>query len=214
MAQLFVGLKQPWAAMALAIQMDCYLRPHEVIELDWGSVSRPRSGARAPYNRTWAIIIGDTELGKVTKAKQSDDTVVLGLPSRIWLVDVVSSWHHALGRPTSGPLFPGCTLHSYEKVFRLASAKLNAPTIRITPHVVRHSAPSEDFLCKRIDIQALQKRGRWGHFKSVQRYEKSGRLLWQARRVPADLAARADAAERNAEALLASAVAADPRLCL
>ena len=40
----------------------------------------------------------------------------------------------------------------------------------------RHSGPSIDVARRRVPLAEVQKKGRWAAFKSVQRYEKAGRL--------------------------------------
>ena len=40
----------------------------------------------------------------------------------------------------------------------------------------RHSGPSIDVARRRMPLLEVQKKGRWAAFKSVQRYEKAGRL--------------------------------------
>ena len=40
----------------------------------------------------------------------------------------------------------------------------------------RHSRPSIDIAVRRVPLLEVQKKGRWAAFKSVQRYEKAGRL--------------------------------------
>ena len=40
----------------------------------------------------------------------------------------------------------------------------------------RHSGPSIDFAVRQVPLLEVQKKGRWAAFKSVQRYEKAGRL--------------------------------------
>ena len=46
----------------------------------------------------------------------------------------------------------------------------------ITPHVMRHSGPSNDRALHCRTIEEVQKRGRWLASTSLRRYEKSARL--------------------------------------
>ena len=76
------------------------------------------------------------------------------------------------------------------------------PKFRITPHVVRHSGPSEDVLEEKLSIPEVKKRGRWLTDAAARRYEKSGRLLLTAARLPPGIQARKDEACTEAVALL------------
>ena len=49
----------------------------------------------------------------------------------------------------------------------------------------RHSGPSIDVALRRMPLAEVQKRGRWASFKSVQRYEKAGRLMQSMHSYPA-----------------------------
>ena len=47
----------------------------------------------------------------------------------------------------------------------------------MVPHVFRHTGPSNDRYHQRRSIAEVRRRGRWGHEKSVSRYDKPGRML-------------------------------------
>ena len=44
------------------------------------------------------------------------------------------------------------------------------------PHSVRHTLPTENFLCWFRNLEEIQKRGRWRSFASVARYKKAARI--------------------------------------
>ncbi|CAK0855124.1 unnamed protein product, partial [Prorocentrum cordatum] len=68
------------AAVALAIQLDAYLRPSEICELRWCSVVRPSALSSRLVRARWVVVIGNSDLGETAKTGESDDTVVLNLP--------------------------------------------------------------------------------------------------------------------------------------
>eukprot|EP00933_Yihiella_yeosuensis_P015323 TRINITY_DN13403_c0_g1_i1.p1 TRINITY_DN13403_c0_g1~~TRINITY_DN13403_c0_g1_i1.p1 ORF type:complete len:122 (+),score=12.43 TRINITY_DN13403_c0_g1_i1:508-873(+) len=74
-------------------------------------------------------------------------------------------------------VFPGLSLEKYEQLFRRAREKLELSTIALTPHVVRHSGPSNDAFHQVRNLSEIQAQGRWRCLCSVLRYEKLGRLL-------------------------------------
>ena len=53
-----------------------------------------------------------------------------------------------------------------------------------TPHRVRHTGPSIDFLQKARTAEQIMARGRWTCLKSVQRYQKPGRMLARMSKIP------------------------------
>ena len=183
------------AAIACLLQFDAYLRPSEVCSLRWASVAAPTTGLGTLYSSKWAIVIGNADLGERTKTGQSDDTVILGSPGREWVLTVLKLWHAHQSSSGSEFVFPGLTLARYEKLFRCHSKRLLHPIGFVTPHVVRHSAPSHDVFSGSRSLAQVKRRGRWAHDNSVKRYEKSGRLLLQASRLPTDIARKARAAE-------------------
>ncbi|CAK0875312.1 unnamed protein product, partial [Prorocentrum cordatum] len=196
---VFMKDKHIGAAVALAIQLDAYLRPSEICDLRWCSVVRPSSSSSRLARGRWAVVIGNSDLGETTKTGECDDTVVLNSPGRDWVGSVLEMW--ARRRPSSSrpedPVFPNLSLAKYEALFRQYSRSVLGKTGHLTPHVARHSAPSHDVLTGARSLSMVQKRGRWAHPKSVKRYEKSGRLLLQAARLPPELARRAAAAEAS-----------------
>ena len=81
-------------------------------------------------------------------------------------------------------LFPGLSLPKYEKAFNVVSKELDIKNLRITPHLARHSVASFDSLHKIRNKDEIRVRGHWKCPKSVDRYEKPGRMLIQNNRVP------------------------------
>ena len=54
----------------------------------------------------------------------------------------------------------------------------------LTPHAVRHSGPSQDFLNKSRTADEIQARGRWKSLRSIQRYRKPGQMVAKMNRIP------------------------------
>ncbi|CAK0855523.1 unnamed protein product [Prorocentrum cordatum] len=131
-----------------------------------------------------------------TKTGESDDTVVLDSIGREWVGPVLEMWARRRKSDACSDqlVFPHLSLAKYEALFRKYSRSVLGKVGHLTPHVARHSAPSHDALVRARSLAVVQKRGRWAHAKSVKRYEKSGRLLLQAARLPSELARRATAA--------------------
>ena len=180
-------LEKGWvdSAAALTIQMDGYLRPSEVLTLKRAQVLRPSPTLGGAYNG-WGLVLAPQEGNLTTKTGQTDDTVMLGdLPGRLWVRRVLERL------ADRDELFPALSLATYERHFREATRELGLTHLRITPHSIRHSGPSNDRLRQKRSLASIKKRGRWGSDKSVTRYEKHARLLLQLMKTPAIIQSKA-----------------------
>lgn len=159
-------------AVALALQFVTYMRPSEVITLLHSQLCPPVSRAMRSYD-SWGIVLAPQELKQTTKTGEVDDSILVDCKNFPWLHDVLTQVY----RPhVNSRLFPSMTLASYERSFKLVVQHLQLP-VHVTPHVVRHSGASNDFIHSRKTLRAIQKQGRWASFKSCRRYEKSALVL-------------------------------------
>jgi hypothetical protein len=94
-------------------------------------------------------------------------------------------------------LFPTLTLRKYGETLAAAADRLGYSFLGLTPHMIRHSGPSNDRFENRRTLLAVQKRGRWAMSKSVNRYEKHARLLRQIHRLSPEQQLRAKAVSFN-----------------
>jgi len=88
---------------------------------------------------------------------------------------------------TRARLFPDLTLDEYEQCFRIAAKALGTQALQLTPHVLRHSGPSNDRYLNRLSQEAVVRRGAWLSISSVRRYEKHTKFLRTAHKLPASL---------------------------
>ena len=174
LCSILVKQGHPHIAVAVILQYHTYMRPSEVITLQHHQLCPPVSKGINNYDQ-WAIILAPQELRTTTKTGEVDDSILVDNRVLPWLTSLLSAIHKPKHRTR---VFAGLTLGQYEERFKSAMAELNVPW-HITPHVVRHSGPSNDFYHHRRSITQIQKRGRWASFKSCRRYEKSG-LIMQA----------------------------------
>ena len=185
------------AAACALLSFDLYLRPSEALLLRRRHVLAPPRGGHRNLRR-WAVIVAPSTELRVTKTKQQDDTILLGVPGsgREWLAQVLQG----LAQPRApAELLFTLTLGKYEAQLRWAAAAA-AVNPRFTPHALRHGGPSHDALHENLDLLAIQGRGRWAALTSVRRYEKHGRLLNQIGALPPAVRER-EAANRQALAL-------------
>lgn len=170
------------AAAALLLQLDTYARPSEIVGLTRRDIISPVSR----HCKYWGVIFGNSEVGELTKTGAQDDTVLLDSLDRSYAKDVIT-WVTKHCKSPAEPLFPHLDLSTYEKLFEKARKALKLQRFGLTPHEVRHSGPSADFLSRSRSGKEIQARGRWKSFKSVLRYQKPGQMQAKMNRLPADV---------------------------
>ena len=162
----------PLLAAALLVQLDVYARPSEILNVRKADVIRPTSKQCS----FWGIIFGNAEREERTKTQLQDDTVLLNSPDRGYAKTLLQMVYSRAKRPHD-KLFGDYTLAEYEALLKEAKRNAGLGAIHLTPHAVRHSGPSFDSLHKTRTLTEIMARGRWQSLKSVQRYQKPGRLL-------------------------------------
>lgn len=170
---------------ALMIQLDTYARPSEVLRIRKRDVVKPVT----KQCKFWGIIFGNSSFGERTKTGAQDDTVLLD--SLTPDVAKVLSMVYKSCRHQNDLLFPSCSLDFYEKTMLKAKVAVGLGPFCLTPHTVRHSGPSMDFLNKARLPEEIMARGRWASLKSIQRYRKPGQLLAKMSKIPEPIWAKA-----------------------
>ena len=162
-------------AMNLSLQYDGYMRPSECLTLHSSQVCPP-AGKRYPH---WAIVIAPSELHATTKTGTSDDSILIGdMSHNSWIRECMRLWMKRVPK-AGGPLFPDLSLSLFEHWCRSACTELKYKSACVMPHVIRHSAASNDSYHKRRNLNEVKKRGRRECKKSVGRYSKHALLLHQ-----------------------------------
>lgn len=161
------------AVLASQIAMDTYFRPTETVTLTMANVVPPAGGRYEKYGLLLAP--SDAGDGHRTKNGEVDAGVLLADKSRKWLPGAMKMWTRDLG--PADALFPSLTLSSYEKFWDQSCANMGYPSKMITPHILRHSAASNDLCHNRRSLEEAQKRGQWRSRKSLTRYGKEALML-------------------------------------
>ena len=183
------------AAIALWLSFDMYLGLSEALDATREAVVPP-SGRR--YAR-WGLTIApsaddhDPDAPPLRPAKKgkSDHTVFAGIvlgAARDWTARVFASAYR-LSEPGRSFLEP-LTLPMYGRLLAFAMTELNLRALKFAPNSARHGGPSTDAYFDRMDLNAIQRRGRWAQLRSVRRYGEKGTLQRQINRMPSHLVSR------------------------
>ncbi|CAK0861426.1 unnamed protein product [Prorocentrum cordatum] len=196
------------AARGLVVQFDTYLRPSELVLMPLVACFTPGMHAGVHYNKYGMVVAPSSQVAghligiRTSKTGVQDDTVLLDEASRPGVIGAFAALIRQARRSRSQTLLPSHTYASYNKVLQRAAQAVGIP-FKVTPHLARHGGPSEDFLRRARTLPEIQARGRWASFRSVQRYEKAGRLLAAIRKLPPAVRAAACKAEARGLSFLA-----------
>ncbi|CAK0844871.1 unnamed protein product [Prorocentrum cordatum] len=188
------------AARGLVVQFDTYLRPGELLDLRVPCCILPQPSAGSGYNKMGlvvgasALVMGDDVHTRVTKTGLQDDTVLIDGQSRAGVAGALMALVKSANQARQGRLMFLHSYASYNRLLKKAAVAVGLPT-KVTAHLPRHGGPSEDYLRGARSLADIQSRGRWSSFRSVQRYQKSGRALASFRRLSAAVKAEAKRAE-------------------
>mmetsp|Transcript_49406 Transcript_49406/g.117568 ORF Transcript_49406/g.117568 Transcript_49406/m.117568 type:complete len:392 (-) Transcript_49406:322-1497(-) len=168
------------AAAAILLQFDIYARPSEVLNLHKEDITPPPRGAD-PRLQVWTVTLcpSDVAYSRTTKTGTQDDSVRVGVPSssREWITAVLQALYSRARRP-SDKLFT-ISLAQLESSVRRAALATHLTSLEVCPHALRHGRPSADHALGLLSLDEIQVRGGWRSQRSVQRYQKSGRLMRQ-----------------------------------
>lgn len=168
----------PMYAAILLLQLDTYARPSEILEVKRRDVIKPSSR----QCKFWGIIFGNSLHTEKIKTGTQDDTVILdslnGFATTVLKMVFGNRAHD------ESPLFPNASLSQYETLVKEAKREAGLVAFTTTPHSVRHSGPSVDFLNKSRLPEEIMARGRWKCPKSIQRYRKPGQMLARMNKIP------------------------------
>ena len=170
----------PPLAAAVLLQLDSYARPSEILALKKRDVVRPVGRCKL-----WGLIFGNSTSGERTKTGTQDDTVFLD-SIHDFAPKVLQLVYRASNNDTDS-LFPGFTLGAYETKMKAAVNFLGLSRFALTPHAIRHSGPSVDFLNHTRTADEILARGRWQTLRSIQRYRKPGQMVAKMNRIPSHI---------------------------
>lgn len=122
----------------------------------------------------------------------TDDSVPMDLERDSWILPALKALQ---GTSSGSEHIIGCSRMEFRKIWDKAvrSAGLGALNNPGAPvlHQLRHGGPSADRASRVRSLREVQKRGRWGSERPVQRYEKAGRVSEQMNRLSQAVRTRA-----------------------
>ena len=117
----------------------------------------------------------------VSKTGDQDSTLHVDSKLAPWLDRVLPALHSQAPEASLWTF----SYAEYLTVFQEAAKTLGVPGL--VPYQLRHSGASADRLANHRSLLSIMKRGRWKSLKSVNRYEKSAKMMQAATRYPAGL---------------------------
>jgi len=162
-------------ALACLIATSAYLRPGELLGLRGADVVAPMPQFGPAYSH-WSLVLGpaDRAEARPTKTGVYDDAVILDHGCLQWVGRLLAP--QVANHPGERLLWYFDD-QSFHKEFVAASRRAGLSGVGLVPYSLRHAGPSWDALNKRRSLTSIQRRGRWASPLSVQRYERSSKVV-------------------------------------
>ena len=135
-----------WAILTL-VTADSYLRPGEMMGLHRESVIPPQPKVGLAYRHV-ALLVHPYSHGRSSKVFEFDDSVLLDSVGREWLGQVLLQLRAR--RSPGSALAPGSAVE-WLRLFQQAAKHLQVEPASL--YILRHSGPSDDFLCRRRSLE-------------------------------------------------------------
>jgi len=163
--------QDPLMALNVVMIFEAYLRPSESLALRAFQLVPPVEGEAAAAFLT--LLLHAKELEIPSKTGAWDVSVPLDLDRQLFLVPMLLAIKHSRG---ATQLLWSHDYPQLAEAFRVAAKAVGVASVGPSLYWLRHGGPSHDYALGLRDLQAIQLRGGWRSFSSVQRYQKSGRL--------------------------------------
>ena len=169
-------------ALAALIATSAYLRPGELLGLRGLDVVAPMAQFGPAY-RHWSLVLGPASrpAARPTKTGVYDDAVILDHEELQWINPLLSV--QVAEHPGETLLWDFDELE-FKREFVAAARRAGLQRIGLVPYSLRHAGPSWDALLRRRPLIEVQRRGRWANVVSVQRYERSSRVVSVLQNLP------------------------------
>ena len=174
-------------AVAIWLAFETYLRSCEVLSLKTYQIvlalKDKVAGSQAGLGYT-TILASAQEDGMPNKVGEYDLSIPLDLPRQQILADILEC--RTLGNDETA-LVSDFPYQNLADAFRRAATISKVHALEPSLHGLRHGGASHDRRTGDRLLLGVQQRGNWRSFNTVRRYEKSGRVLLQLRKLPASV---------------------------
>ena len=166
------------AAQCIAVQFESYVRPPVATDLKTINVVTPGGGGPKLYDQV-ALLLAPKGPGESSKNGGVDDSILIGRinSDRQFVSPLLPELKRHAQRQRRLALFPNLTLNIYNHRVRCSGKRLGYASLKLSARLFRHGGPSIDMFEGKATLNDIQKRGHWGSFSSVTRYEKHAKLL-------------------------------------
>ena len=161
--------------MAVLIQYDSYLRTRNLLQIQRMHFSPPQPHAGPSFCGRFGLKVGTK--GTPTKNGTFDHLLLLG-DTKDWFFNALCSFYKSL---PDGPVWK----FDYARYYAmLEQCRLELGLdLDISPHLMRHSAASNDNFLGRRSLDEIQRRGFWLSRRSVAVYERHANLMRSVERL-------------------------------
>ena len=153
-----------------------YLRPSTNMRLRRGSLIPPVPS----LTEYWAVLLNPSEFFERSKMGVADESVMWDVPELLWM-------KRAFELMRQGDRTQKVWNFSYPEVAKQIAVAAAQLDVEFVPYQLRHSGPSWDRLKERRTLKEIQKRGHWGSFSSVTRYERAAVVMAEYEKLDPDL---------------------------
>ena len=196
-----------WAAMAwrmvvhherqmgvfLLTCLSSYCRPGELMSLRRCDLIPPVKGT----TKAWSLLLFPEEELRESKTGQFNDSISLDSVSLSFLTKDYIKMH----QPQSVCCAWSFTYPEFLQEWKRCTEELGLQRLDLVPYQLRHSGPSIDLARGTRSLGEAQKRGRWAGVKSMNRYERRGRLGQDYQTLTESQKSTFEIAEKSLEAI-------------
>ena len=175
-----------------------YLRPGELIDLDFGQLIAPHESF--PGSTLWVILLHPVG-GVGSKVGEHDESLILDTPGYEFIGNHLQRLKDR--RPI---LLWEWNLAEYNAALDNFSKAAKVEAFNLVPYSMRHAGASHDVLAKVRSIAEVKLRGRWRSDSSLQRYSKPAQSQQMAHELAPEVAAFGKLTQESLDKWLSGAV--------
>ena len=170
-----------WPAVALLMLFLSLVRPGELFSLCGKHLVAPMPRSGVPH---WSVVLRHEEDLVRTKTGAFDESIAFDLPFHRFFLPTLQRLKDRSG--DNAPLWR-FQIKYLNELLRQATLALGLQELRVELYSFRHGGASRDIVSGNRDLMTVKKILRHSSDLTVRRYEKSGRLALELRKMPASI---------------------------